>query len=273
MPRRQRKTEETGGVHGLWRGTLSFGLVSVPVAMFPALRRRPVHLRLLAGDGTPLRREYVCPKEGKRLEPEDLIRGYPLEDRYVVVEDRELEALAPEKGKDISLVQFVDAGSIDSFHYDRPYFLAPAGGSMKAYRLLAHVMAERKRAGIATFVMSGKERLVAILSENGLLVAQTLRFPEELRSPKEADLTERLPADPDLVKAYAKAAEGLAHARIDEKELEDRYARRFLRLVERKKRDRAAVVHAAVEEDAGDAEAPVDLIAIFKERMARAKAG
>src|SRR5690606_22010540 len=99
-------------------------------------------------------------------------------DHFVVVTDEELEALAPEKSRDIDLRRFVDVGAIAPEMCERAYFLTPAGGSTKAYRLLAAAMERTGRAGIATFVMRGKEYLVAILAENGILRTETLRFAD-----------------------------------------------------------------------------------------------
>src|SRR5207248_7073669 len=107
-----------------------------------------------------------------------------------VVTDEELERLAPEKSRDIDLRRFVEAEAIPPMYFERSYFLVPAGGSAKAYRLLAATMEETHRAGIATFVMRGKEYLVAILSENGILRAETLRFSDEIRSPEDVGLPE-----------------------------------------------------------------------------------
>lgn len=257
-------------MHGMWSGTLSFGLVSVPVVLFPALRRRPVQLRMLAADGTPLKRQYVCSADGKPVEGDRLVRGYPVEDgTYVVIEDQELEALEPEKTRDINLLHFVDVQSIDPFFCERPYFLAPSG-SAKAYRLLAKVMEEQGKAGIATFVMWEKEYLVAIIAERGLLMAETLRFADELRTPEQVGLKATPVADAKLVKAFAASISSLSRGRISREELEDRYARRFKSLVDHKRKTRSAVVRTEVEEN----ELPdnvVDLVAIFKERMARAR--
>jgi DNA end-binding protein Ku len=118
--RKKRKVKEApaaeAGPQGMWSGTLSFGLVSVPVVLFPALRRRPVQLRMLAEDGIPLKRGYLCSADNKTLGPDDVVRGYEHTDgKYVIVEDRELEALEAEKSNDINLLQFARVQDIDCF--------------------------------------------------------------------------------------------------------------------------------------------------------------
>ena len=175
-----------------WSGTISFGLVSVPVNLFPAQRGDGVPLRLLDPEGRPLARRYYCPAEETELGGDEIVRGYEVEEgKYVVIRDEELEALEPEKTRDIDLRRFVDRAEIDPMFFDRAYFLTPGADSTKAYRLLAAALEETDRAGIATFVMRGKEYWVAILAEEGLLAAATLRFPAEIRSPEESDCRRR----------------------------------------------------------------------------------
>ena len=139
---------------------------------------------MLGPDGQPLSRKYYAEKTGKDLDADDTIRGYEIaEDKFVIVTDEELERLAPEKTRDIDLKQFVPAGSIPPTYFERGYFLVPAAGSQKAYKLLAGTMEKSELAGIATFVMRGKEYLIAIFSDNGILRGETMRFADELRSP------------------------------------------------------------------------------------------
>src|SRR3977135_3514658 len=147
---------------------------------------------MLGPEHQPLARRYYSEKTGRDLDSGDMVRGYEIDkDKYVVVTDEELERLAPEQSRDIDLRRFVDLTSIPPIYFDRSYFLAPAEGSEKAYRLLADTMAKSDLAGIATFVMRGKEYLVAIFPEQGILRAETMRFPDELRSPKDVGLAEK----------------------------------------------------------------------------------
>src|SRR2546429_5926912 len=134
-----------------------------------------------------------------------MVRGFEYEKgKYVIVTDEEVERLAPEQGRDIDLRKFVDLESIPPLYFDRSYFLAPSTGSEKAYKLLAETMAKSDLAGIATFVMRGKEYLVAIFPENGILRAETMRFADELRSPKEVGLPEKKNVPAAAVKKFAR---------------------------------------------------------------------
>src|SRR5690606_2702535 len=140
---------------------------------FTATRSSGPSLRMIDQDGTPLRRVYFCSSEQVPLDADDIVRGYEIEkNRFVLIEDEELEAIAPEKSQEIALERFVDVDAIDPIYFERAYFLAPGRGGARPYRLLAEVMESSARAGIATFVMRGKEYLVAIISERGLLRAE-----------------------------------------------------------------------------------------------------
>src|SRR5438105_8933294 len=200
MPRkkatkRSRSNEDNGNARGarpFWSGTLTFGLVSVPVDLYPGNRTNRAPLRMLSPEGEPLSRRYFSQKSGKELDDEDMVRGYEIDkDRYVVVTDEELERLAPEQSRDIDLRRFVPLEEIPPLYFDRSYFLAPSEGSEKAYRLLVDTMEKSHLSGIATFVMRGKEYLVTIFPENGILRAEPMRFPDDLRSPNEVGVPER----------------------------------------------------------------------------------
>jgi DNA end-binding protein Ku len=172
------------GPRAFWSGTITFGLVSVPIDLYPAVRARRAPLRMLGPEDRLLQRRYYCSVDDEPLTNDDIVRGYEWPDGSVtVVTDEELEALAPRKSRDIELQRFVRRDEIPPKLLERPYVLAPAGDSTKAYRLLAHTMEQSRRAGLATFVMRGKEYLAAIFAEGGLLRAATMRFNDELRTP------------------------------------------------------------------------------------------
>lgn len=250
----------------VWSGVITFGLVSVPVALLPAQRSRRVSLRMLAPDGTPLRRRYYCSKDDRFLDAEEIVRGYEIErDRYIVVEDDELDALAPKKSREIDLRRFVPVGQLDPAFFDRAYFLSPLGDTVKPYRLLADAMQAAERAGIATFVMRGKEYLVAILSENGVLRAETLRFADEIRSPDDIGLGKPpAPAD-DAVENITAEIHAASARELDTDELRDPYARKLNRLIEEKRRKGDVLSAAAAPaEKAEDAGKVIDLMEILK---------
>ncbi|MGH7481354.1 MAG: Ku protein [Longimicrobiales bacterium] len=253
-----------------WSGTITFGLVSVPVDLYPAQRARRVSLRMLSPSGTPLRRRYYDPETGEEVPGDEIVRGYDIDDRYVTVSDEELESLAPEKSRDIDLRVFVPVDQLDPLYYDRAYFLTPGDGSTKAYRLLAQAMEAKERAGIATFVMRGKEYLIAILSRDGILRAETLRFADEVRSAEAVGLPEPVEPEAKEVKTLRAAIRELAADDLDPDELEDQYRQRVQALVEEKRAGGEDVVTVAAETGEEEEEADViDLMDVLKRSLRR----
>jgi DNA end-binding protein Ku len=256
------------GPRSFWSGTITFGLVSIPVELYPAHRSSRVSLRMVSPEGTPLERRYFCTREDRELDWGEIVRGYELEkDSYVVVTDEELEKLAPDRTRDIDLRRFVPADDIDPVHFERAYFLTPGGNSTKAYRLLAATMEKTGRAGIATFVMRGKEYLIAILAENGILRAETLRFADEVRTAEDVGLPAPAPAAETAVKKVEKAIRALTRDALDESQLEDRASARLTDLARRKAEVGEDVVSAPDVETAPAADGVLDLMAVLKRSL------
>jgi len=255
------------GIRSFWTGTISFGLVTVPVALYAATRPRGTALRMVAPDGATVERRYVCSKDEKALDDDDIVRGYEVEKgKFVVVTDEELEAVEPRKSREIDLQLFVERDQIDPVYFERGYFLVPAGGTNKAYRLLAEVMEQTRQAGIATFVMRGKEYLVAILAENGILRAETLRFEDEIRSAKDVGLPKVTKASPaDVKKFEAQITRRTKKLAIGE--LLDDYAERLEKLVAAKERKKADIVKAPAEEREEPSGEVVDLLAVLSRSL------
>ncbi len=255
-----------------WSGTISFGLVSVPVDLYPANRPKRVSLRMLSPEGVPLARRYYDEKHEREVEREEIVRGFELDDGgMVLVTDAELEALEPDKTRDIDLRRFVPADSVDARYFDRGYFLAPSGDSTKAYRLLAAVMEKSKRAGIATFVMRGKEYLVAIFAENGILRAETLRFADELRSAEDVGLPAPKKPKPAQVKKYAQAIKRLEKQQLAQKELRDEWADRLLALVAKKAKKGEDTVELPEEVATAADSDVIDLMEVLKRSLEGAR--
>ncbi len=259
--------EQEPVTRSFWSGTITFGLVSIPVALYAANRSNRVSLRMVSPEGTPLNRRYFTTRDDRELDADEIVRGYEIEkDRFVIADDDELERLAPERTRDIDLRQFVKVDDIDPMYFERAYYLTPAGQSTKAYRLLARVMEETGRAGIATFVMRAKEYLVAIMAENGILRAETLRFADELRTAETVGLPE--PAQPDAaaVRTMDREIGKRLDDALDPKELEDDSAERLLKVVRAKERSGEGVVHVEERESDGESDI-IDLMEILKRRL------
>ena len=267
MPERGHR--QAPAVRAFWSGTITFGLVSIPVDLFAAVRGRRTSMRMVDTKGRPLGREYFS-EEDEHLTQDELVRGYETDDgEMVVVTDEELESVAPEMTRDIELRRFVPRGDIPPPYFNRPYFLAPSGKSQKAYQLLARTMEKTGQAGIGTFVMRGHQHLVAILSDGNMLRAATLRFAEEIRSAKAVGLPKPAKPAAKAVKDFSKAIESLTKDRLDMDELSDRYAAALEELAEKKAKKGKDLVDPrgeSEEEEEGGAEV-IDLMKILQQRL------
>lgn len=254
----------------IWSGTISFGLVSIPVELRSAARGRQVSMKMVDTDGHALGRQYVCSKEGVELGGDAIVRGYETDEgEMVVVTDEELEAIAPDKSREIDLRRFVDLAEIPPTYFDRPYFMVPANDSTKAYHLLARTLEETGRAGIGTFVMRGHEYLVAILAEGGVLRAETLRHAEELRSPERFDLPAPADAPKARVKALGAAIDELTSDALDPHELKDEYAEALHELARAHVERGEGLIGAPDVQSPGEEEdrGVIDLMQVLKERL------
>jgi DNA end-binding protein Ku len=224
-----------GRGHSLWSGTLTFGLVSVPVAVVPAVhsRRKAFHL-LHEPDASRLERRMFCPSEEVFVHPEHIQRGYEVEQgKYVVIEDAEIQSIAPKRSKTIEIQQFVQRSRIDPAYYERPYYLVPTGAE-KPYRLLVETLAQLDRAGLSEFVMHAREHFCAIQSIGGALCLMKLRYPDELRNGQE--VAARAEAEASDVRSI-KDAISKSKIAFDPVDLTDEYRRRVDKLIRKKKEE------------------------------------
>lgn len=267
----ERAARQGSPVRAFWSGTLTFGLVSIPVELFSGVRARHTAMKMVDVQGRPLGREYYSEEHESRLGPQDLVRGYETDEgKRVVVTDEELDAIAPEMSRDIELRRFVPKEQIPPAYYQRPYFLAPSGGSAKAYHLLVQTMQKTGRTGIGTFVMRGHQYLVAILSDGNVLRAETLRFASELRSAQDVGLPKPVKPPAKEVKQLSDAIASLTRDTLDMDELSDETARAIEHLVAVKEKKHEDIVDTsgaeAEEEDEGGAEV-IDLMKLLRERV------
>jgi DNA end-binding protein Ku len=268
---------KAAGARPFWSGTISFGLVSVPVNLFPAGRGSRAGLRMLDESGTPLVRRYFCPAHGKMVHPEHIVRGYEVDEgEYVVVSDEELQSLQPQKSREIDLVQFVDLQEIPPLLIERTYILTPAGESNKAYRLLAEVLQDTERAGIATFVMRDREYLVAITAADGILRAHTLRFEDEVRRPEDLGFSTPAKVPKRATAEFTVEIKKLTSDELNASKLRDDRAQRLLKLVKAKQSRGEDVVEvesevADSEDEVVDQAEEVDLLETIRRNLAAAK--
>jgi DNA end-binding protein Ku len=258
----------------LWRGSLSFGLVNVPVALMSSVRDNDIHfIQIDVETGTRLSVQRVCKQEDRPIEWDEVVHGYPKSkgEGYVMLTDDELEAAQPEKTRTIDITEFVPLEDIDPIYFDHPYFLVPVGegdGPLRAYRLLVEAMEGSDRAAIGHFVLRTKEYLVAVRVRDGLLSLVTMRFADEVRSADDLDLPAKKDApDKQELDQAVKLIEQLS-TDWDPSRYDDRHNERLERIIKRKRKGQTIKAPAEPEVP----EAVPDLMAALRESLEAAKA-
>ena len=256
----------------IWSGTISFGLLNVPVRLYSAVARRSIALReIRESDSARIKHRRVAEGTDEEVPYESIVKAYELSPgQYVPLSKDEMAALAPEKTRAIDVQDFVDIEEIDPMYFDSPYYLGPADGAEKAYSLLAAAMEASGKAAIARFVFRNKEHLGAIRASDGVLTLTTMRFHDEVVPP--SDLDDALPDQaPKVAKREREMAEQLIESLSTEfkpGDYRDEYREQLLALIERKAEGKEIVAPEAEEPKA--TKAP-DLMAALEESIAAVK--
>jgi DNA end-binding protein Ku len=224
----------------LWTGSLSFGLVNVPVQLLSAARDLDYHFHELHGkDDARIEQRRFCSEEDVEVMWEELAHGYDLDGKQVIVTDEELASVEPRKTRTIDIEAFVRLDDADPIYFDHPYFLAPAGdseGTLKAHRLLVEVMGRTERVALGRFVMRTKEYVAAVRARQGALLLTTMRFHDEVRPTKPIPTGGRKPAKKQLDQAVA-LIEALS-TDWEPTHYQDCYRERLRRVIESKRKRR-----------------------------------
>ncbi|MGW6785119.1 non-homologous end joining protein Ku [Streptomyces sp. NPDC054987] len=259
----------------VWTGVLSFGLVAIPIGIYTATDSHTTHFhQLQRGTSDRIRNRRVNERTGEEVDLDDIVKGYDTGEEYVLVEPAELDDIAPGRSKTLEISGFVDLAEIDPIFFDRTYYVGPKGKEYsKVYALLEKALAKAERAGVATFVMRGREYLVALKAEDGILTLHTLHWADEIRDPREEV--------PDLPAASGrgtgssremKMAEQLITAlgmRWDPEEFRDTYQDKVSALI--KAKGAGETVEKA--EAAAEATNVVDLTEALRASVERARGG
>ncbi len=247
----------------IWSGTISFGLVSVPVRMFSATESKELRFHFLdKHDLQPIGYEKVRRDTGKQVDPDDIVRGFEVEKgRYVTLDDEDLDRLDIELTKTIDICDFVDLGEIDPIYFRKAYYLAPQEGAEKAYRLLVRALEETVKVGIAKVVIRNKQHLAALRPWNGVLVLETMYYADEVRQPEQADGKVRL-QKPEVEMAKS-LVENLSES-FDPEKYDDTYRKELLDLLRAKAKGKALPEPEPEEE--GEV---VDLMSALRESVER----
>jgi DNA end-binding protein Ku len=247
----------------IWSGTISFGLVSVPVRMFSATESKELRFHFLdKRDLQPIGYEKVRRDTGKPVDPDDIVRGFEVEKgQYVTLEEEDLDRLDIELTKTIDILDFVDLDEIDPIYFRKAYYLTPQEGAEKPYRLLVRALEDTGKVGIAKVVIRNKQHLAALRSWNGTLVLETMYYADEVRQPEKVDGKARLQKpEVDMAKSLV---ENLSEPFKPDK-YDDTYRKELLDLLRAKARGKPLPEPEAAEE--GEV---VDLLAALRESVER----
>jgi DNA end-binding protein Ku len=257
----------------IWSGSISFGLLNVPVKLYSAVARRGISLReIRESDSARIRHRRVAEGTDEEVPYEQIVKAFEIApDRYVPLSKDEMASLDPKKSRAIEVQDFVDLGEIDPIYFDSPYYLGPAEGAARAYSLLAEAMEGSGKVAIARFVFRNKEHLAAIRPADGVLTLTTMRFADEVVPPSE--LEDVLPDEkPKVAKREVEMAEQLIDSltrSFDPTAYRDEYREELLAMIERKAAGEEIV--AAPEGDEREATKAPDLMAALEESIAAVK--
>ena len=256
----------------IWSGALSFGLVSVPVKAFAAVRDHSIHFNQLeASTGSRIKYKKVSEKSGREVDPEKIEKGYEItKGEYVIVDPEELAELTPRSTRTIDVGDFVALDDIDPIYYDHTYWLAPDGEAAdRPYRLLLAVMEDRQRVGIGTVVMRNKQYLGAVRPLDGALALSTMRFADEVVPKADIDGLPEKRSKPDAkeLKLAGQILDSLA-ADWKPEQYHDTYTDELKDLIARKAKGEDLVV--SEDEEGADAEI-IDLMAALEASVSSAR--
>jgi DNA end-binding protein Ku len=224
----------------LWSGSLSFGLVNVPVQLVSAARDLDYHFHQLHDkDMVPIEQRRFCSEENEEVAWEEVAHSYELGGKQVVITDEELASVQPRKTRTIDIEAFVELAEVDPIFFDHPYFLLPAGdseGTLRAYRLLIEVMDKQERVALGRFVMRTKEYLVAVQARDGALALTTMLFADEVRPTKGIATRGKKPSPKQLQNAVAIIEE--LSTDWEPESYADCYRRRLKRVIDAKRKRR-----------------------------------
>jgi DNA end-binding protein Ku len=253
----------------IWTGSLSFGLVSIPVGLYSATEDKAIHFnQFQEGTNDRIRNKRVNERTGEEVEYSQIVKGYDIGGgEYVIVKPEELEAVEPGPTRTIEIVDFVDLESIDPIYYKTSYYLAPQGNdAQRAYELLRQAMGASKRIGIATLVMRSKQHLVAVRPEEKVLALETMFFGDEVRDP--AREIGSLPGDLTFKAREIDTAKLLIDSMSAEwnpENYSDTYRERVEELIDRKRQGETIVTE-------GEARAPAPVVDLMDALQASVKA-
>lgn len=222
-------------MRAIWTGAISFGLINIPVKIYSAVESSTLDLDMLdKSDHANIKFKRVNENTGDEVAYADIVKGYKIDEKYVVLDDEDFEAADAIKSKTIDIQSFVEEGEIDSLYYEQPYYLEPDKGAAKAYALLRDAMEKSKKVGVTTFVMRSKEALAILKPYKKVIVLNKIRFEQEIRDSKDLKLPviSKKTTQKELDMAF-KLVEQLTE-KFDISDYKDEYSAKLLKIIKAK---------------------------------------
>ncbi|MBB5436551.1 DNA end-binding protein Ku [Pedobacter sp. AK017] len=229
-------------MRSIWKGSIGFGLVNIPVKLFSGVQNSQLDLDMLdERDHSNIKFKRINEKTQKEVPYDKIVKGYFLKDRYIVLDEHDFEEVKPEKTKVIEIENFVDITEINPVYYETSYYTQPESQGKKAYALLLKALEKSKKAGVARFVLRNTENLCVIHPLNGIIVITKIRFQEEIRDPKELQLKDSVTINPKelqvglaLIKQYT--------TEFDISAFKNDYSKELLKIIKSKAQGKRATV-------------------------------
>ncbi|HWC15067.1 MAG TPA: Ku protein [Actinomycetota bacterium] len=253
----------------LWKGAITFGLISIPVRLYSAVSEKSLKFHLMhEEDGGRIRYERVCSKCGKKVSWDDLVKGYEYsKDHYVTFTEDELGALDVDSIRAIDVVAFVPLADIDPIYFNKTYYVAPEAAGIKAYKLLADALEAEGQVGVAKIALRDKEHLATVRLKDDVFVLETMHWPDEIREPEFEELDKTVKIQDSEVKMARQLIQQLS-ASFEPSEFADEYRAKLEELVQAKVEGQEVTIAAEPEEEPTKV---VDLMEALKASVEEAK--
>lgn len=258
-------------MRAIWKGSISFGLVNIPIALYPATRREELKFRLLrAKDHSPVNYKRVAEKDGKEVPWDEIVKGYEYEKgKFVVLNDKDFQRVDLEATQTVDIQDFVDLDEIDPMYFYKPYFLEPQKGGDKAYVLLREALADGKKVGIAKVVIKTRQYLAGVKALKHALVLELMHFAEELLDAEKL----KVPKKVEFGKREKEMAEALVKSmtsKWDPEKYHDDYREALMEVIEEKVEAGGKEIEEKPKEKKPSTKV-IDLVAVLQESLAQAK--
>ena len=251
-------------MRSIWTGSISFGLVNIPVKLLSAVQQQDLDLDMLSKKGlAPIRYARIDTKSGEEVAWKDIVKGYEYaKGKYVIVEDKDFEKASPEKSKAIDISQFAKEEEIDPIYYEKPYYIIPGKGGEKSYKLLVKALEETKSVGIAEFMLRNRNHVCALKAYNGQLLLNQMRYQSEIKEAPEVEIKDEK-ISPKEVALAVKLIEQLSEE-FDAAAFKDTYVEEMKKIIKAKASGKQ--IHIAAEPKQTTATVK-DLMSVLKESL------